>query len=71
MKTSSSGPPMGMLGLTPPSDFHICSRICLLVLGYYIGIAQLLLVSQPKTLISEHADFHNIKIASGDITVSG
>ena len=61
-----------MLGKAPPPDFHICSRKCLLVLGDYIAITQLLLVSQPETLISEHADdFHIIKIASADITVSG
>ena len=46
----SSGPSGGVLGKTTPTDFHIYSRKCLLVLGYYIGITQLLLVSQPKTL---------------------
>ena len=71
VNTSSSGPAVGMLGKAPPPDFHICSRKCLLVLGYYIAITQLLLVSQPETLISEHADFHIIKIASADISVSG
>ena len=42
-----------MLGETPLTDFHIYSRKCLLVLGYYIGITQLLLISQPETPISE------------------
>ena len=34
-----------------------------------IGITQLLLVSQLEALISEHANFHIIKIASADTTV--
>ena len=55
----------------PPIDFHICGRKCLVVLGYFIGITQLLRVSQLETLISEHADFHIIKIATADMTVSG
>ena len=57
VKSSCSSPPKEVLGTIPPSNFHICSRKCLLVLGYYIGITQLRLVSQPETLISEHADF--------------
>ena len=71
VNTSSSGPVVGVLGKAPPTEFHICSRKCLLVSGYCIAITQLLLVSQPETLISEYADFHIIKIASTDITVSG
>ena len=64
------GPSPGRLGKTPTPNFHICLWKCPLVRGYCIGISQPYLVSQLETLISEHADFHFIKEASVDISVS-
>ena len=52
VKGSCSGPPEGVLGTTPASNFHICSRKCLQVLGYHTNISQFLLFSQPETVIS-------------------
>ena len=48
---------MDWLGKTPPTDFHIYGRKCLVVLGYFIGITQLLRISQPETVISAVAIF--------------
>ena len=57
VKCSCSRPPDGVLGITPPTNVHICSRKCLLVLEYFIDITQLYLVSQPEAVISAKAIF--------------
>ena len=46
VKCSSSRPPEGVLGTTPPTNFHICLSKCLLVLEYCKGITQFYLDSQ-------------------------
>ena len=57
VKCSSSRPPVGVLGMTPPTNFHICLSKCLLVLEYCKGITQFYLDSQLQLPIQKPAIF--------------
>ena len=54
---SCSRPPEGVLGMTPPNNFHICLSKCLLVLEYCKGITQFYLDSQLQLPIQKPAIF--------------